>query len=425
MWWFALRNLMSRPVRSLLALLGLTVAIMGMVGLFSVAAGLQATVDKTFSRVPGMVGMQPGAPIPLFSKIPLEWAEEIAALPGVRNISREVWARAQLVEGKTTFNPPRFIFGCDIVQMLKLKVAVYRNDIVTGRFLTPDDRGLPRCVVSRAVADEYHKSLGEALRVDGYDLEIIGIYETNSLLLDVAIVTTGETARAIAQFDPKSMSAVYVEPDGSVPQEELADVIRAKFRGRLPNALAGNPLSLGGDNPLAQLALSMVTGAAATPKSEEPTQEVAEGLEVRTVQEWGQRIQEFSADLDIFLVIMNSIGVVIALLSILNTMLMSVTERLTEFGVLRANGWSAADVMRLILAESAILGLNGGILGCGLGVIGTWIINAQFPTKLNLYASPMVLVISLIFSAVLGTLGGLYPAWWAVRRSPMEAIRRG
>ncbi|MBI1348838.1 FtsX-like permease family protein [bacterium] len=424
MWWFAFRNLLSRPVRSLLALLGLTVAIMGMVGLFSVAAGLQATVDKTFSRVPGMVGMQPGAPIPLFSKIPLEWAEEIAALPGVRNISREVWARAQLVEGKTTFNPPRFIFGCDIIQMLKLNVAVYRNDIVTGRFLTPDDRGLPVCVVSRAVADEYHKSLGDALRVDGYELKIVGIYETNSLLLDVAIVTTGETARAIAQFDPVSMSAVYIEPDGTVPQEELADIIREKFRGRLPNALPANPLNLGGDNPLAQLALSMVTGTASQPTSAE-SENKGEGLEVRTVQEWGQRIQEFSADLDIFLVIMNSIGVVIALLSILNTMLMSVTERLTEFGVLRANGWTAGDVMRLILAESAILGLNGGILGCGLGVIGTWVLNAQFPTKLNLYASPMVLVISLIFSAVLGTLGGLYPAWWAVRRSPMDAIRRG
>jgi len=424
MWWFALRNLWSRPVRSVLALLGLTVAIMGMVGLFSVAAGLQATVDKTFSRVPGIVGMQPGAPIPLFSKIPLEWAEEIAALPGVRTVSREVWARAQLVEGKTTFNPPRFIFGCDIVQMLKLKTAVYRNDIVTGRFLTPEDRGLPVCVVSRTVADEYHKSIDDALRVDGYDLKIIGIYETNSMLLDVAIVTTGETARAISRFEPASMSAVYIEPNETVPQPELAEAIRQRFRGRLPNALPANPLSLGGDNPLAQLALSMVTGTG-TGSAPADTDTVPEGLEVRSAMEWGQRIQEFSADLDIFLVVMNSIGVMIALLSILNTMLMSVTERLTEFGVLRANGWSARDVMRLILAESAILGVNGGLLGCGLGVLGTWIVNAQFPTKLNLYASPMVLLISLVFSAVLGTIGGLYPALWAVRRSPMDAIRRG
>lgn len=44
------------------------------------------------------------------------------------------------------------------------------------------------------------------------------------------------------------------------------------------------------------------------------------------------------ADLDIFLWLMNLIGVVIALLSILNTMLMSVSERIIEFGVLRANG---------------------------------------------------------------------------------------
>src|SRR5580704_10006052 len=108
---FAFRNLVSRPVRSLLALLGLTVAIAGMVGLFSIATGIDDTVGKTFSRIPGLVVMQPGAPIPLFSKLPLDWVAEMAQVPGVRTARREIWARAQLVEGRPTFSPPRFLFG--------------------------------------------------------------------------------------------------------------------------------------------------------------------------------------------------------------------------------------------------------------------------------------------------------------------------
>ena len=48
MWKFAVRNLLSRPARSALSLLGLTVAIAGMVGLFSVAKGIDATVEQTF-----------------------------------------------------------------------------------------------------------------------------------------------------------------------------------------------------------------------------------------------------------------------------------------------------------------------------------------------------------------------------------------
>ncbi|MDX1968804.1 MAG: ABC transporter permease [Planctomycetaceae bacterium] len=424
MWSFACRNLWSRPVRSLLALLGLTVAIMGMVGLFSVAAGLQATVDKTFNRIPGVVAMQPGTPIPLFSRIPAEWADEIARMPGVRTVCREVWSRANLVEGKTTFNPPRFLFGADIETIARLEFAVYRDDMVAGRFLNSSDVGLPVCVTSRPVAREYNKQVGDSLRVDGFDLQIVGLYETNSLLLDVAIITSGPMARKMTQLDDSVVSSIYVELDGEVPQQTLADSIRRQFRGRGKGA--ADALSAG--NPLTNLAMSLALGA---PPAPPPTTEddvdhaIDDGLEVRSAQEWGQRIQEFSADLDIFLILMNSIGVMIALLSILNTMLMSVSERMTEFGVLRANGWSARDVMRLILAESAVLGILGGICGCSLGYLGTLVMNAQFPTKLNLYASPGVLLLSLFFSTVLGMIGGLYPAWWSVRRSPMDAIRRG
>ena len=64
MFGFALRNLRSRPARSLLALAGLTVAIAGMVGLFSVAEGLNASAEDAFSKVDGLTALQPGAPRP-------------------------------------------------------------------------------------------------------------------------------------------------------------------------------------------------------------------------------------------------------------------------------------------------------------------------------------------------------------------------
>ena len=122
---------------------------------------------------------------------------------------------------------------------------------------------------------------------------------------------------------------------------------------------------------------------------------------------------------------MTAIGVLIALLSILNTMLMSVAERMIEFGVLRANGWSSWDVLRLITWESALLGIMGGVLGCASGCLVVQVVNWTFPTKVHLFASPSLLLFSLVFSTLLGMSGGLYPAFWAVRMSPMEAIRRG
>ena len=95
---FALKNLFSRPLRTSLALCGLTVAIAGMVGLFSVADGIEATVSATFEKVPGLAVMQPGAPIPLFSRIPASWGAEMARLEGVHVVHSEIWARANIIE---------------------------------------------------------------------------------------------------------------------------------------------------------------------------------------------------------------------------------------------------------------------------------------------------------------------------------------
>lgn len=429
---FAVRNLFSRPIRTVLALLGLSVAIMGMVGLFSVAAGLQATVDQTFGRVPGLLAMQPGAPFPLFSRLPDSWVDEVAGFKGVRTVCREVWSRVQLVDGKVTFNPPRFLFGADIENMARLTKSVYRGDIVEGRFLTPEDQNTLTCVISREIARDYKKQVGDILRVDGFELKIVGLYDTGSMLLDVAIIVHSTTGRKMAQFDPASVSSFYVEPDGTVPVDELLAQIQQNFKGRGPAAkLSVGALAGGGtQGAMADLAINLLTGSTPkpTPKTESGSNgEIVDddGIEVRTAQEFGERLNSFSSELDIFLWLMNTIGVVIALLSILNTMMMSVSERLIEFGVLRANGWTARDVLKLIVAESAVLGFCGGAIGCLLGWLGTFAVNWYFPAKLYLYASPPLLLTSLLFAVALGIFGGVYPALMAVRMSPIDAIRRG
>src|SRR5262249_440597 len=117
---FALKNLFSRPVRTLLALCGLTVAIAGMVGLFSVADGLEGWGAARLGKVRGLAVMQPGAPIPLFSRIPASWGAEIRELEGVHVVHPEVWTRAHIIEGKPSISPPRFLFGSDLEQAHKL-----------------------------------------------------------------------------------------------------------------------------------------------------------------------------------------------------------------------------------------------------------------------------------------------------------------
>ena len=80
---FALANLLSRPGRTALSVFGLTIAIAGMVGLFSIAGGIDSLIDSSFGGIEGVVVLQNGAPLPLFSTLPAAWGEEMSRISGV------------------------------------------------------------------------------------------------------------------------------------------------------------------------------------------------------------------------------------------------------------------------------------------------------------------------------------------------------
>ena len=456
---FAFRNLLSRPARSLLSLLGLTVAIAGMVGLFSVAEGIDAMVGETFGRFPGLLVMQKGAPIPLFSRVPKAWAKEIEELPGIHAVSAEIWVRVNRINDKDIISPPRFLFGADIAAHYRLKYSVYLESLYAGRYLDDSDTGQARIVISRQIAEEFDVDVGDSLVVNGVRFEIIGLYHCGSLLLDVAIIAEQSLVRRMSLFDPAIVCSFYVEPTGEISNDELVEWMQELFHDRdlstwKPGSIFGQTLEQPetSEQPAAPTA-SRPTGnpiidwvrktdrrikSLTQPELAEPDEPVPEPVEtettdsqkegpldIRSAADWADRFDEFSEDLDIFLAVMTSIGLTIAILSIINTMLMSVSERIIEFGILKANGWSRSDVMRLITFESAILGFLGGTTGCVFGWAGTLLVNWEFPNRVSLYASPGLLLFSLGFATLLGIAGGLYPAIWATRMMPMDAIRRG
>lgn len=437
-------------MRSLLSLLGLTVAIAGMVGLFSVAEGLDYTVNRTFEQIPGLTVMQPGAPVPLFSKLPASWEKEIQEIDGVGVVNAQVVQRISQINGKAMISPPRLLFGTEISTRLELKKDVYGSHLVAGRFFTRNDRGTNHVIVSQQIADQLQITIGDTFDIENQEVELIGIYNTKLSLLDVAVMIDIDSARRMTRYDVTSVSCFYLEKsDETIADEELSQRITARFQNRplekwnpsqSASELSGFESHSFTTNVVTMLfrwLSSFTARQVAAPtnieaKSQSPQKtkrsnllgEKSSPIEVRTTDDWGARIDEFSQDLNLFLTVLTGIGMTIAVLSIVNTMLMSVSERIVEFGVLKANGWSAGDVMKLIAFESALLGFSGGICGIALGWIATQVINAQWPDRLQLFASPELLLFSVVFSTSMGILGGLYPAIWAMRMPPMVAIRR-
>ena len=120
-----------------------------------------------------------------------------------------------------------------------------------------------------------------------------------------------------------------------------------------------------------------------------------------------------------------SIALVICAFVVLNTLLMSVTERKREIGIYCALGWSSSRIILMIAIEALIITFIGAVAGCLLGSAGLhWLVRA---TELRAYIEPHLDVrtlIETILAAIgLGTLACIYPAWRAVRISPVEALR--
>jgi putative ABC transport system permease protein len=119
------------------------------------------------------------------------------------------------------------------------------------------------------------------------------------------------------------------------------------------------------------------------------------------------------------------LALIVGGLSVVNTMLMSVTERYREIGLKKAVGAKTRHIVREFLTESVVIGLIGGSIGLLLGWAITTTINAGTASQnLELFLlSPTLALTALVFAIVLGGLAGVIPAFSAARLDPVTALR--
>jgi putative ABC transport system permease protein len=120
------------------------------------------------------------------------------------------------------------------------------------------------------------------------------------------------------------------------------------------------------------------------------------------------------------------VALLMACLSVLNTLAMSVEERTREIGILSALGWSPRRILALILSEGVLLAAIGGVVGIVLGLIGNRLLVALVlpGSGLTAQATVGIALVGLAASVVVGSVGAVWPAWRAARLVPAAALRR-
>ncbi len=164
----------------------------------------------------------------------------------------------------------------------------------------------------------------------------------------------------------------------------------------------------------------------------------AEGLEVLNWQELSPEMSYMTESMDLYMYIFIIIILLALLFGIINTMLMVVMERTKEIGMLMAIGMRKGRIFRMIVVESILLSLVGGILGIIAGAaVATF--RSNHPIDLSMWAAgyealgydafvyldlqPDLLINVTIMVIITGVVAALYPAYKALRNDPADALR--
>lgn len=239
-------------------------------------------------------------------------------------------------------------------------------------------------LVSETLADEYELDVGDAITIDGQSYRILGI---------------------LASSDLPGMGSAEGRHTVVVPESTLED------------QLYSTVTIIAADGDTATVIANDLDSYFNTR---------SEVIQADTQTDLQDRIGSVFDTLRTALLGIGSISLLVASVSILNVMLMSVIERRGEIGVLRAVGIRRFEVMRMILAEASLLGLVGGVLGVilsfGIGM-GLNVVLFDDPWLIFRWASFKYLVYGFGFGVLSSILSGVYPAWKAATDRPVEALR--
>jgi putative ABC transport system permease protein len=361
-----IKNPLRNKTRTALAVVGIAIGIATIVALGIITDGLKTSMEETLrAGESDFMVMESGVADMLFSSIDYKRVEELKNTTGIQDVVGVLLA-VYPVEGTPIF----------VVTGINSDALPFAGvSMVEGKGFAEDKDEI---IIGRVASQQLDKKLGDTLEIAGRKFKITGIYETGDFQRDVgAFMSLNRLQELEGREDEVTMMFATLDEDADL--KEVTNRIDDTYENEL-----------------------------ITIKSLEEFGDIDLGLRMIDTVSWA----------------ISLLTIVIGAIGIINTMIMSVYERIREIGILKAVGWTNKRIVEMILGESLVITLLASFVGITMGLVA---IQLLLLLGMEGVIEPVyrmdTFLKALGVAFFVGLIGGFYPAYRASRLPPTEALR--
>lgn len=380
---FAKRNIRLHWLRSLLAVIGITIGVVAITSMGILGNSLVLSISNTLTSVGDTIVITPHTSFQNFgggsstSGISERDVEQIRRSSGSNAVIPVYAGGDRIAIGRDV--------GAATIYGLDPKDIPLLLEVVNGTYI----RSSSGVMVGSRIAEEFNLKLGSQITIGSDDataVRVVGILKERGVGFDInpdfGIIASDQWFSE--RYGVSSYDQVIVKVKNLDEIDRVKSAIEEKLNRRETTV---NVLD---------------------------TRAILEGI-----------LSAFN-QIKTFTTAIGGISLIVAGVSIFNVMMMSVTERTKEIGIIRSIGTQKSEVLKMFLDEAIILGLIGSLVGGVLSFAGGYAVSQimlQTTEYLFVPSSLINILYGMLFGVVTSLLSGIYPAWKAANLNPIEALR--